>query len=146
MGNADLDSNGADVDITWVTHPMFEYPRKAALFWAIFLIALLAVWVYTHEWIFVILSGLILFASLRGFVLPTKYKLNSDGVEIHRTVYKVRKQWSDFRSHVVERNGVFLSPFSVRHRLENFRGIFLPTRNNHQQVVEFVIKRLEKMK
>lgn len=145
MGNTEQEDKEAVEELTWVTHPMIEYPQKAAVFWAIFLLVLLAVWVYSHEWIFVILAGLILFGSLRGFVLPTRYTISEEGIEIHRTVYKVRKRWSDFRSHVVERNGVFLSPFSVKHRLENFRGIFLPTGEHHKQVAEFVSKHLEKM-
>jgi hypothetical protein len=133
-------------ELTWVTHPMIESPRKAALFWAVFFLMLLAVWIATEEWLFVVLSGVILFASLRGFVLPTRYKITDEGLEVDRLFYRIRKKWSDYRSHVVERNGVFLSPFSVKHRMENFRGIFLNTGKCHKEVAEFVGRHLEKMK
>jgi len=135
----------AHEEINWTTHPMMESPRKAAIFWAVFVLVLVAVWIYTHEWIFVILSGVILFGSLRGFVLPTRYKLDRQGLEINRTFYKVRKSWSDFRSYTLERNGVFLSPFSVKHRMENFRGVFVPTGDNRQQVIALVSNHLQKM-
>ncbi len=133
-------------EVSWMTHPMVEYPQKAVIFWTVFLLVLMVIWVTTKEWIYIILSGVILFASLRGFVLPTRYKITHDGIEIDRIFYKVRKSWDDYRSYVVERHGVFLSPFSVKHRLENFRGVFIPTRTHHQQVVEIVGKYLEKMK
>ena len=133
-------------EVSWMTHPMVEYPQKAAIFWTVFLLVLLVIWVTTHQWIYIILSGVILFASLRGFVLPTRYRMTQDGIEIDRIFYKVRKTWDDYRSYVVERHGVFLSPFSVKHRLENFRGVFIPTRTQHQQVVKIVGKYLEKMK
>jgi hypothetical protein len=140
----DIEHSGEE--LRWVTHPMMEFPLKAAVFWAVFLLVLLAVRASTKEWVFVVLSGLILIGSLRGFVLPTAYKINAEGIEIDRWFYKTRKKWSDFRSHVVERNGVFLSPFSVKHRMENFRGLFIPTGKYHQQVVEFVGRFVERMK
>ncbi len=133
-------------EVRWTTHPMVEYPKKAIIFWVVFLLVLLVIWVTTKEWIYIVLSGVILFASLRGFVLPTRYRITQDGIEIDRIFYKVRKSWDDYRSYVVERHGVFLSPFSVKHRLENFRGVFIPTRTHHQRVVEIVSKFLEKMK
>jgi len=146
MNDLEQSTGTTEETISWVTHPMVEYPRKAAVFWAVFLLVLLGVWIYTHEWIFVILSGVILFGSLRSFVLPTRYKINSQGIEIDRTFYKVRKSWSEFRSYVVERNGVFLSPFGIKHRLENFRGVFVPTGNHHEDVVALVSKHLERTK
>jgi uncharacterized membrane protein len=145
MDNATSSIEGSEDELRWVTHPMAEYPWKAVVFWAVFLLVLAAVWAYTHEWIFVILSGLILLASLRGFVLPTRYKIDHKGIEVDRTFYKVRKSWDDFRSYAAERNGVFLSPFSVKHRMENFRGLFVPTGRHHKEVVDLVGKHLQKM-
>jgi hypothetical protein len=146
MEDSETNIEHSGEELRWVTHPMMEFPAKAVLFWAVYLLVLLAVRIATKEWIFVVLSGLILIASLRGFVLPTAYKIDSEGIEIDRWFYKTRKKWGDFRSHVVERNGVFLSPFSVKHRMENFRGVFVPTGKYHQQVVEMVGRYVERMK
>jgi len=146
MEESETDIEHSGEELHWVTHPMMEFPLKAAVFWVVYLLVLLAVWASIHEWVFVVLSGLILMGSLRGFVLPTAYKINAEGIEIDRWFYKTRKKWGDFRSYVVERNGVFLSPFSVKHRLENFRGVFIPTGKYHQQVVEFVGRYVERMK
>ena len=37
-----------------------------------------------------------------------------------------------------EREGLFVSPFPVKSRLENFRGIYLPYRNNREYVIAIV--------
>jgi hypothetical protein len=145
MNDTNSGIDGSKEELSWVTHPMVEYPWKAVVFWVVFLLVLGAVWLYTHEWVFVILSGLILFGSLRGFVLPTRYKINHEGIEVDRTFYKVSKSWNDYRSYAAERNGIFLSPFSVKHRMENFRGLFVPTGKHHQEVVRLVGKHLQKM-
>ena len=145
MNDTNISIKGSDEELSWVTHPMAENPRKAVIFWVVFLLVLVAVWLYSHEWIFVILSGLILMGSLRGFVFPTRYRLNHEGIEVNRTFYRVQKKWDDFRSYTVERNGVFLSPFSVKHRMENFRGLFVPTGKHHEDTLNMVSKHLEKM-
>ena len=35
-----------------------------------------------------------------------------------------------------EKNGVFISPFPVRTRLENFRGLYLVYNDNRRDVIE----------
>jgi hypothetical protein len=145
MNNAAPSIEGSDQELRWTTHPMAEHRGKAVMFWVVFLLVLAAVWLYSHEWIFVILSGLILIGSLRGFVFPTHFRVSQAGIEVDRTFYKVRKSWDDFRSYTVERNGIFLSPFSVKHRMENFRGLFVPTGRHHREAVDLVSRHLEKM-
>ncbi len=48
------------------------------------------------------------------------------------------KGWSDFRSYHVDREGLLLSPFVERSRLERFRGVSLQFHGNRDEVVAFV--------
>jgi hypothetical protein len=44
----------------------------------------------------------------------------------------------------VDKNGVLLSPFAGRSRLENFRGVYVRFGQNKDQVVNFVRSKIEK--
>jgi len=53
-------------------------------------------------------------------------------------ITRFERPWNTYRSHWPDRNGVLLSPFPRRSRLENFRGLFVRFENNREDVVAFV--------
>jgi hypothetical protein len=53
-------------------------------------------------------------------------------------VSRREKGWSEFRSYYVDREGLLLSPFTERSRLERFRGVSLQFHGNRDEVVAFV--------
>jgi hypothetical protein len=80
----------------------------------------------------------ILTASLGTYFLPTDYTLYDGGIET-RFLGNVRRfRWAQYRSFYVDPNGVLLSPFARRSRLENFRGIFLRYDGNQGEVLAVI--------
>lgn len=111
--------------ISWVVHPAKKRPAIAIL--VIAFVALIAVGIYswTFSPLFTALCTIILLGSLAGFFFPTRYALHDDVVVVKYTITSIKKEWSQYRSFYKDKNGVLLSPFAVRSRLENFRGIYL---------------------
>lgn len=91
---------------------------------------------------FTVVAVLLLWGQVAGFYLPTRYSLDDDRVSVRGIVAKREKQWSDFRSYYVDSDGVLLSPFVSRSRLERFRGLSLMFHANREEVVAFVERKL----
>lgn len=67
-----------------------------------------------------------LWGSLATFFLPSRYALGPDELAVSVGPLTQRYPWKRFRRVVCDRNGLLLSPFPEPHRLDSFRGIFLP--------------------
>ncbi len=87
---------------------------------------------------FTVVAVLLVWGQIAGFFLPTRFSLTGDGVSVRGLVSKREKSWGEFRSHYVDREGVLLSPFIERSRLERFRGVSLQFHGNRDEVVAFV--------
>ena len=129
--------------ICWKIHPMRENLTKALFFWAVVLLVIWAVhWNISlsinpvGSVVFTIVAAFLLLLSLTSFFLPTNYTIDTDGIRVQRWLYKRNFTWARIRSVMTEKNGVFISPFPVRTRLENFRGMYLVYNKNMNEVVE----------
>jgi len=85
-----------------------------------------------------VIFTVLMFFSLSAYFFPTWYTLTDGGISVHTLVTKMKRPWSVYRSHWPDRNGVLLSPFPSRSRLENFRGIFIRYEGNRDEVLAFV--------
>ncbi len=125
-------------ELSWTAWPMQRSPVRAII--GLLFIALVA-WTL-QSWLrtgyFTIVAVLLLWGQVAGFYLPTRYALSDDRVSVRGVVAKREKEWSDFRSHYVDNDGVLLSPFIGRSRLERFRGLSLMFHANREEVVAFV--------
>lgn len=129
-------------ELAWTAWPMRRSPVRAAL--GLAFIALVA-WTL-QNWLrtgyFTVLAVLLLWGQVAGFYLPTRYALTDEGVSVRGILAKREKTWEDFRSHFVDRDGVLLSPFIGRSRLERFRGLSLQFHGNRDEVIAFVRAKL----
>ena len=91
---------------------------------------------------FTALGVLLVWGQIAGFFLPTRYTLTEGSVAVAGLVGRKEKAWSEFRSYLVDREGVLLSPFAGRSRLERFRGLSLQFHGNRDEVVAFVERRI----
>ncbi len=132
----------ADNLLTWTTHPIKKRPLAAVLVSLFILIVPLIVLTITSSKIFGFLSLVVLFASVAKFYFPTYFTLTDSEAVIKSSAQTIRKQWSEFRSYYPDKNGVLLSPFVDKSRLENFRGIFLMFDNNEEDVMNIVKQKI----
>jgi hypothetical protein len=117
---------------------MKESPMKGLLFWTILPLTVWAVYWNLNSLFLTALAAALLLGSLTSFYIPSRYSLDAQGASLHRWFIRKRLDWTRVRSVVDEQGGLFLSPFPLKSRLENFRGMFLPYRDNRQAVIDWV--------
>ncbi len=117
---------------------MIRSPFRAIA--AVLFVALVAWTLQTwfHAGYFTVIAVLLVWGQVAGFFLPTYYTLTEETVTLRGLVSRREKAWTDFRSYLVDREGILLSPFAERSRLERFRGLSLQFHGNRDEIVAFV--------
>ena len=126
-------------ELTWRVFPARD-KRKLAVFLLV-VVAFLSIVFYTSGVFWTVFAAVILALSLSSFFTPTTYTMDDEKVTIKRPLYSITRRWDNVRRVTVHKNGVFLSPFRKRTRMENFRGVFLIVRDNMDDVVNFIRER-----
>ena len=124
--------------LSWTSWPMLRSPVRAVLAVAFVVLMAWTMQVLFSTTYFTVVAVLLVWGQIAGFFLPTRFSLTEDGVAVRGLVSKREKSWSEFRSHYVDKDGLLLSPFLERSRLERFRGVSLQFHGNRDQVVAFV--------
>ena len=135
---------GEDTTLKWSSHPVKKRTVVSILVVLFLLVVWLVVYVTTSSILLTGLAVIIMLGSLSSFFLPTYYELDQKKVRIRFFFTSREREWSAFRSFYVDKNGVLLSPFAKRSRLENFRGVYVRFGHNKDQVVDFVRSKIEK--
>jgi len=124
-------------NLTWRIFPARSHPQKAVI--TVLIIALFCgfvLWRFASV-VLVVFSGVVLILSLARFFLPTTYHLTSTHVSFTFLGVTRSREWADFRRVESERQGVFLSPFEMPSKLDNYRGLFLLCGKNLSEVLDF---------
>jgi len=125
-------------ELTWTAFPMKESIPNAIFFWVVVVLTVLAVWWNLESVLLTFVATLVLLGALTSFYLPTTYSANQDGVSWKRITGGKKLEWQRVRLVADEREGLFISTFPVKSRMENFRGIYLPYRGNREDVLVVV--------
>ncbi|PID29337.1 MAG: hypothetical protein CR982_03015 [Candidatus Cloacimonadota bacterium] len=95
---------------------------------------------------YAILSLFLSFLSLPEIFFPFIYKIYNDKIHVNRFFYKINKDLSYYRKVYKDRNGVFLSPYRNKSRMENFRGVLLRIpAEDREEVYSFLKERIERI-
>lgn len=129
--------------IEWSVHPFKRNYLKSAILLIFLIIVLLLVYILYQSLTLVIVASGLLFISLLKFFSVTWYRLTDDGITIITPFGTTTKRWTDYQSFWPDKNGVLLSPFSEKSRLENFRGVYLLFNNNSETVIEFIKQKIK---
>lgn len=130
-----------DVDtdrLEWTTHPVQRRPLISAAVSMFIVVVTVGIYFSLDSVGFALLAMLVLFGSLAKFYFPTHYILDRQKITVKTTTQTLHKSWSLYRSSYPDKNGVFVSPFVDRSRLENFRGLYLMCENNRDEVAAYV--------
>ena len=131
------------VKFEWIIHPLKANWKVSSLL-IIFLLALcISIYFSFNSLAFFVLSIAFLFGSLSSFFLPTKYILQEDCILVKSLLRKQSRQWDSFKRFYPDKNGVFLSPFSHKTRLENFRGLYVKLGDNRKEALGFIKQKIE---
>lgn len=73
----------------WRMFPMGDEPLKAVIFWPIVLLTIWGVYFATDgSGVLTFLAVVILFGSLTGYYIPTRFTIDSQGVHLQRWFYR----------------------------------------------------------
>jgi len=128
--------------LSWSTHPAKGRPLVTTLVILFLIVLAVLVYLLTYSAIFTVIAILILYGSLTQYFTKTTYEFTDTKVRVKYVVNKIEKEWAQYRSYYVDKNGVLLSPFPSPSRLENFRGLFIRFAGNKDQVMEVVRQKI----
>jgi hypothetical protein len=140
----DKSENSTKTDeIRWKIHPAGENPGKAVLAIAVILFFLAVIKIVCVEWIYVIISAVVLILSLARFFFPVSFILNNNGIRTTFLGYSRLRQWHEFRRIIEGPKGIHLSPFKKAHILEATRGCYIICPYNKDKVLEYIKAMIE---
>lgn len=76
----------------------------------------------------------VLVTALRQYFVVSHIVVDEAGVQVRSVFGCQRRLWSELKSYYPQPDGVFLSPFEQRSRLDPYRGLFLRYRGNKDAV------------
>ncbi|HGJ64843.1 TPA: hypothetical protein ENS27_05555 [bacterium] len=133
-----------DIKYKWIDHPL-KANWKVSIILIIFLIVLCSsIYISFDSITFLILSIIFLFCSLSSFFLPTTYIIDEEQIIVKFMFRNQTRKWDSFKRCYPDKNGVFLSPFSHKTRLENFRGLYIRLGKNSEEVLDFIKQKIDK--
>jgi hypothetical protein len=113
--------------VEWTVSPWREDPVRAVLaVSAALLLWILVAWLVRENRLLSTLMGLATLAVLAPGMAPTQCRVDGHGVARRVLFAWERRTWTEIRRARVGVNGLFVSPFVRRSRLDRFRGLFLP--------------------
>ncbi|MDI6808866.1 MAG: hypothetical protein QME66_07795 [Candidatus Eisenbacteria bacterium] len=131
-----------DRTLAWNINPVSQSKFLAVSIIVLFVAVAFGVYVSTKDYLFGVMSFVILFFALGSFFFPTSYVLDKDGILVGTRFSKSKKPWSSFQSFSHDRHGITLSPFLKSSWLEPYRVTRVRFRENREEVLGFVRERL----
>ena len=131
-------SHAAPESLRWRSHPVADEFPRSLLNVGVLLGASVAVAVAFGGAGYGLVAAGLLGLSLARYFLPTDFELDGEGATVRLLGHARRVPWDAVRRVLVHREGVFLSPFARRSRLDSFRGTFLRFAGNADEVTRFV--------
>jgi len=131
--------------VRWVSMPLKQAPWKGLVLVSVVAATAAAVFLGTGSPGWTLMSVTLLLVGVHDFLLPTTYQLSDEGVSSRILWYRRHKPWTFCRSYWVDANGVLLSPFPERSRLESHRGLYLRfAGTDRREVVRFVQSKINR--
>jgi hypothetical protein len=129
--------------LSWRSWPAAERPGQAVAVGLAIVAAALGLGAYGGDPLLAGVIFAVLFLSLSAYFLPTRFRIDEDGVEVTSAVGSRRRRWAALRSYSADARGVTLSPYLRPSWLESYRGLRLLFHRNREEVLAVVGARLE---
>lgn len=130
-------------EISWCVHPLVENWKRTIILLLFLSSILVILYIGFQSIVIVFFSALLLIVPLYKYFLPFHYQCRQDSLIISACCYNQERQWISFRSNYIDKNGIFLSPFSKPTLLDNFRGIYIRFGlHPPEEIVDFIQHKL----
>ncbi len=108
---------------SWTAHPARRRPRDLALVVAVVAITMAVVLTSFESLPLALLAGAVLAIAVAPFLLPTRYVVTDEAIEVARGLRRVRRRFADLRRVEIGDELAVLSPFPTPRRLDRFRAL-----------------------
>lgn len=85
-----------------------------------------------------LLAGALVIGSLADYLLPLRFTLTPETIEVRGWLHRRRMAWSQVRRVRRDPDGVYLSPLPRHSRLDAYRGIYIWFEGNAEEVMRFI--------
>ncbi len=131
------------IALKWTVHPAKKNLPLTILVIIFLVILCISIYISFDSLSLSLLSAIFLFGSLSSFFFPTTYLLCDKGIIVKTIFREFYREWVSFKRYYIDKNGILLSPFLYKTRLENFRGLYVRFDSNKQQIVDFIKSRIK---
>ena len=132
-----------DYKYKFVRSTLKDDPKKfiSAIF-VVFLVYLFIL--YAFNPLYAMISLFLTISSLSEIFFTFKYTFFEKGLLVNRFFYKVKRDYSYYKKVFPDKNGIFLSPYRFKTRMEMFRGILLRIpEKDREEVMAFLVEKIE---
>ena len=131
-------TDGGDTALEWTVWPAGRRPLLSIAVAALILgLSVAAVLVYRSPWYGVMVTGGLFIATV-SYYLPTRYRLDAEGVGLRTPLSSLSRPWDGFAVCFEDAEGLLLSPNSRLTWAARHRGVYLRFERNRHAVTEFV--------
>ena len=111
--------------VTWTAHPARQRPDHVALVIAVVSTTAAVVLASFQSAMLAVLAVLVLLVSVASFLLPTRYCVTDDHIEVTRMFSHRVRRFCELKRLDVGQSCVLVSPFRQRKFLDRQRGLVL---------------------
>jgi len=130
--------------LSWMSHPVRTQHDKTAILFAVLAVTGVLLYLATGSVGWSLIGDALLLLGVYDFLLPTTFRLDGEGASRQTGILRRTRRWEELRSYYGDANGVLLSTFAERSRMEAHRGIYLRFEGNRDQVMRAVEAHLGK--
>lgn len=127
----------------WTVHPLSVGGYRRVIFILTMILIPIAVMEVFEHIAWAVFATLFLLGTLSAYWLPTRFVLDDDGILLQRWFWKRRKPFSELKRVERDPNGLFVSPFPERSRLDGHRGILLMDPPERDEVEKYIRERIQ---
>ena len=114
-----------EVLLTWTAHPARRRPRDVALVVAVIATTMAAVLISFEDALLAVLAGVLLVVAVAPFLLPSRYTVTSEGVEVARGFRTRSRRFADLRRLEIGETAALVSPLARPSWLDRQRGLLI---------------------
>ena len=124
-------------EYSWTERPADKFKGRKIFRIVVIILTGVAIFLGSDDnWIFAIISIVLMIFASSKFFFKTHYYADDIGIGEKFLGYSRTRKWREFHRVDVGEKAVFLSPFAEPRRLDNYRGWLVPTPSD--EVKEFI--------
>jgi len=122
--NTDRGMSNANT-VKWTSLPIAEEPLSKTLVLFCIVLAFFTAASFTFSLSYGMATLVLLLLSLVRYFFPTSYEISEKGITVSFFIFKRHRDWNTYLRYALHKDGIYLSPFKTKSRLDSFRGDFL---------------------